>query len=404
MIRSILLLTSCCLLLSSAAAQETTTDAGSNSQQEQSGKKSIVLNGICLAEKGSPMLIFSPEYLTEAVLLNVQPHGKAVKKGESIAAVDMRPINDLIEQWEDYVESAELRVARLSFEAEQLKLSSEMKIRSAKDSLKKAEEDLEDFLGRKKERMIAVEDNKVDKVKRALYYKEVEIKQLSQMYAEDQVAAETEEIIMTRIKNDLSDAKFNLAGEEQAAFFGKTRTIPRHEKHYRKEVENARFRLENEEGTTEFDLQQKSLDLAVAKKSLEKSRKKLEGLKKDREMVSFKSPIDGILVWGGYNGEKWDSQTASAKLKAGGKLFPYDVVATILPAEARFVVEAVLPDSPVDLKVGAKTKIRITGQDEVEGTVTQVNSIPCVDGKRRVKVALEERVFSPGSGAEVVVY
>ena len=122
-------------------------------------------------------------------------------------------------------------------------------------------------------------------------------------------------------------------------------------------------------------------------------------------MAQFQSPADGILLYGGYVGDKWVANSVALKLRPGGKLEPFDKIATIVPPDSELIIQAVLPDSTPTPKVGDQVIVKITNK-QLPGTVTVADPIPDADGKRRIIItpqAPAAEIFAPGLPVQVII-
>lgn len=72
-------------------------------------------------------------------------------------------------------------------------------------------------------------------------YKQEELNQLTKMYKDDQVAEETEEIILKRLKNELGESEFAVQGAKLVAELAKLRNIHRLGEDYATAVKESRW-------------------------------------------------------------------------------------------------------------------------------------------------------------------
>lgn len=364
-----------------------------------------IAQGILLPKKDTQAISFSPKNSKEMFILDVMPQGSNIKKGDSIATSDLRALDDSISDYERSIKSRQLSVMRLKFDLEQQKATSNQQVKIAKQALLRSEEDLKDFLEKRKERMLAEEEERVAKSLRNLKYKQEELNQLIKMYKDDQVSEETEEIILTRLKNELSETQFAVEGAKLISELAKLRTINRMDEDLKSAIDSNKLKVINAEGHANFDIEEKQLALTNAEVALKRTQTRLDELKADRQMAEFKSPVNGILIYGGYVGDRWEANTIAAKLKPGGKLDPFDKVGTIVPPNTELIVQAVLPDSAPTPKEGEQVVMKVTNM-QVPGTVTKANSIPDSDGKRRIIVTPQipaDKIFAPGLPVQVTI-
>ncbi len=364
-----------------------------------------IAQGILLPKKSSKSISYAPKGGTDIFLLNIMAQGSTVKEGESIAQADFRALDTLIEDYDRAIKSKKLEVLKLRYALEQEKERSAHNLKKYQTALDRTKEDQKDFLEKRKARMIAEEEERVKKALQAMSYKQEELNQLTQMYKDDQVSEETEEIILKRLKNELSAAEFAVAGARLTAELAKLRQIHRLDEDWATAVKDKEIDLANAQQQADFELEQKKLTLTEAEVALTRLQSKLDELKNDREMASFKAPASGVLLYGGYVADKWVAIPVAEKLRPGGKLQAFDKLATIVPQDAELIVQATLPDSTATPKVGETVIIKVMNM-QVPGEITEASAIPGADGKRRVIVTPKvpsREIFAPGLPVQVTI-
>ena len=364
-----------------------------------------IAQGILLPKKEMHAISFAPKNVADIFIIDVLPQGAKVKQGQAIASSDFRSLDRLIEDMDRYVKARNLDVLKLRFELEQEKATANQKNKEATLSLQRAQEDLKDFQEKRKARMLAEEEERVNKALRQLSYKQEELNQLVKMYKEDQVAEETEEIILTRLKNELSESDFAVQGAKLTSELAKLRTINRYGEDLQKNIDQWDLEAKSVAAKYKFRVEQKQLALTDAEVALKRAQDRLNDLQKDRAMAQFQSPADGILLYGGYVGDKWVANSVALKLRPGGKLEPFDKIATIVPPDSELIIQAVLPDSTPTPKVGDQVIVKITNK-QLPGTVTVADPIPDADGKRRIIItpqAPAAEIFAPGLPVQVII-
>lgn len=361
--------------------------------------------GILLPKRDSKSISFSPRGASAIFLESIIPQGSKVKKGDSVAIADFRALDSSIADYERAINSKRLEVAKLKHALEQQKAISTLRVDKTKLALARSQEDLQDFETKRKARMLAEEEERVNKALRAMSYKEEELNQLTKMYKDDQVAEETEEIILKRLKNELSEKEFEVQGAKLTSELSKLRKIHRLSEDFSTVVKERQLDVTAVEKQADFDLEQKKIALTEAEVSLRRLQDKYNELKEDREMAAFKAPEDGVLLYGGYVGERWVAIPVAEKLKPGGQLQAFDKFATIVPPNSDLIVQATLPDSAATPKVGEMVIIKVMNM-QIPGEITEATSIPGADGKRRIIVtpkAPAEQIFAPGLPVQITI-
>lgn len=91
------------------------------------------------------------------------PQGSSVKKGESVAQADFRILDNSIEDYERAIKSKNLEVLKLRYALDQQKERSALALQKYQTALTRTEEDQKDFLEKRKARMLAEEEERVNK-------------------------------------------------------------------------------------------------------------------------------------------------------------------------------------------------------------------------------------------------
>lgn len=194
--------------------------------------------------------------------------GQLRQEGESVAQADFRILDKSIEDYERTIKSKNLEVLKLRYALDQQKERSALALQKYQTALTRTEEDQKDFLEKRKARMLAEEEERVNKALRHMSYKQEELNQLTKMYKDDQVAEETEEIILKRLKNELGESEFAVQGAKLVAELAKLRNIHRLGEDYATAVKEKQMDLEQARKQADFDLEQKKIALTEAEVSL----------------------------------------------------------------------------------------------------------------------------------------
>ena len=171
--------------------------------------------GILLPKKNTKSISFSPKGTSDIFLLGIMPQGSSVKKGESVAQADFRILDNSIEDYERAIKSKNLEVLKLRYALDQQKERSALALQKYQTALTRTEEDQKDFLEKRKARMLAEEEERVNKALRHMSYKQEELNQLTKMYKVDQVGLTEAEVSLRRLQNKYNELK---ADREMASF------------------------------------------------------------------------------------------------------------------------------------------------------------------------------------------
>ena len=135
--------------------------------------------GILLPKKNTKSISFAPKGSSDIFLIGIMPQGSSVKKGDSVAQADFRTLDKSIEDYERAIKSKNLEVLKLRYALDQQKERSAMSLQKFQTALTRTEEDQKDFLEKRKARMLAEEEERVNKALRYMSYKQEELNQLT---------------------------------------------------------------------------------------------------------------------------------------------------------------------------------------------------------------------------------
>ena len=305
-----------------------------------------------------------------------------MKKGDSLLVLDTTAIEEKLADTRRSISQENLELASAEQElailretvTEQLERLQRKADESAEElsyfveTKRKAEEESAGFSLKRKEQILAS-------------YKE-ELKQLLQMYKADDITEDTEEIILQQQKDNVEAAEFSLRME----VLNHKRTIavklPREEISLTDARDDGALALETKSKELPRSVKIKQLEVAKLKTSLQRAKRSLAEMEKDRELFEIKSPGDGIFYHGSIEDGKWKTGDILKKLVVGGKLPADQSFASFIPASSE-VVAIAFPSQAIAqrLENGAKGIARMIGRGDlaVPVTVQSVAQTPAPD-------------------------
>jgi multidrug efflux pump subunit AcrA (membrane-fusion protein) len=137
--------------------------------------------------------------------------------------------------------------------------------------------------------------------------------------------------------------------------------------------------LEKARATLPIKLSRSRIELAKTRTEHEKTEKKLSQLKADRERLTVKSPVAGVVYYGNCRRGVWANQSeTAAKLRPGGTATAAAVLMTVVDPGS-LVVCANVPEKDIaNVRDGATAVVIPTcaTTSRLEGKVTRVSPIP----------------------------
>ena len=338
----------------------------------------VNLDATVEASKAHPLSL-DPKAWAAPTVAEAVPHGKRVRKGEIILRLDAQPLREEIESLEKSLPAAKIAREQAEEALQYLEKTTPLQLEAAKRSSAFAAEALTYFEETGRNEAIKSAKNSVKRAEQSLSYAEEELNQLTKMYEADDLTEETEEIIITRAKNDVEASRNYL----HTVRLGSERTlrveIPRQHLSLKNAKVGVELALSNARRTLPQALEAKRTEVAKLRNDEGALHKKLSKLKGDLALAELRSPVDGIVGYGAAVNGKWATADAVAKkLIPGGKLAAKEVLFTVVETDGiRFC--AVLPENKLSvLRAGSA------------GVAT-----PSFDALSRIPVRLSQVEFSP---------
>jgi multidrug efflux pump subunit AcrA (membrane-fusion protein) len=364
------------------AAKPAETPSGTHTVKKAPFKIEVNLTGAFVPSKISPVVL-RPETWSAFTVIEAVPHGAKVKKGQSLVRLDMRKIEEQLQDLEYDLELGQLSIEIAESDLAVSKDTLPLDLEAAERAKKIADEDLDYFLKVSRPRSVESAKFSLKNSKHYLEYAEEELKQLLQMYEADDLTEETEEIILKRSRNDVESAKFSLKSSEIRTKQTLEQTLPRREKEMRDATARANLAWSKAKIALQAAAKKKEIEHAKLKLTSDRSLAKFEKLKKDAELMKVPAPADGYVYYGSWTRGKWSgAETVKSQLKRGGKLAPNQIFMTIVEFRP-LTVEVNIPEKDLQhVKSGVTGKAVPTAFPDLElpATVGEVSAVPVASG------------------------
>ncbi len=302
----------------------------------------VAAKGVFEAEEMTEVVL-RPEVWTSFQVLKAIEHGTPVKKGDVLLTLDPdkldRALRDL--EADRYLSDLSLKQAEEELAAAEKLLP--LDVAGAELAKKYADEDLKRYMEVDRpmieKGMQFLAKSSADLVE----YAKEELRQLEKMYKAKDLTEETEEIILRRQRNELEAAQFKLKDAEWMRDRTLNVTLPRRDQTVNETAQKQAITLEKAKATLPMSLAQKKLSLDKLRYEKGKAAEKFKQMQSDRELLTVKSPADGIVYYGKCSRGQWTTSSSMAeKLHRGGSVMPEEVIFTVVkprPLIARATIE-----------------------------------------------------------------
>ena len=365
-------------------------------------KIEATLKGVVEAEHGAELSIRPEVWASPLTILKAVEHGTAVKKGDILVEIDPEKLDLAIHDGKIDRELGEMALKQAVDELPLLEKLLPLDLAAAERANKQAEEDLKKFLEVDRPQSEKTAHFTVKNSKQYLEYAREELNQLQKMYRSKDLTEETEEMILKRQKNQIEASEFRLQSAELQRDSTLKVELPRQEERNREGVIRQAVGLERSKITLPLSLNQKRVALAKMKIEKERAAEKLARLEKDREAMTVRAPVDGLVYYGKAVGGGWGGASSYlGRLRKGGTISPSEVFMTVVEPRPVFVRAAVEEKDLHTLREDLKGKAIAAGYPDrkIPARLARVSPIPQGPGSFEAFVALD---LDKAEGAEAI--
>ncbi len=367
----------------------------------------VTLDGLFEAQR-SEEIVLNPQQWATFTVLKAVPHGAQVERGQVLVTFDPEKIDQAIADLRHELETGRLEIELAEQQLATLEKATPMDLEAAERAQRIAREDLEYYtrIGRP----LALKSEEFS-LKSARYYlenQEEELRQLEKMYEADDLTEETEEIVLKRARFAVERARFSLEQAKESYDRTMRYLIPRRDVSIEEQAGRAELAREAAQVALPVNLRKQRVALEQLKDTQRRSQEKLENLLADRELMTVRAPLDGVVYYGECQRGKFsDSDTVGANLRPGGNVAARNVILTVVRMRPMFV-RVTVPESKLHLvRPGIRGMVEPTGDPglKLRARVETVGSIPFksgnFDARVRVRLGEEAAALMPGMACRV---
>ncbi len=374
-----------CLLIPASGHAQDEPESASDSKKPEPVKVSGVLEAI-VAHQLSP----ESEQIESWTIKKILPHGAMVKKGQTVVWLDTEQPEKKLRDAEIELQLAKLALEGDEFKHKQFLETQRLDREAAIRSVKKAREDYDHFMQTDRRRLIDTADQNLKSATAALENAQEELEQLEQMYKEDDLTEQSEEIVLKRAKQAVESAEFRLEGVQIQSDLMLNRGVAEQTA----QQEDALARAELAYQQTIQDLvsarQQRDIELAKKRTAFQEQQQKLDELRSERKRSVLTSPIDGILLHGELTRGRLSDKPST--LDQDTKVTANQVIVTIVDPNKLQVRVDLAESELASVQPGASCDVTVTAVPSFvgKGSVKSVSSVPYAATKYDCVVTLKK--------------
>ncbi|MHC4663642.1 MAG: HlyD family efflux transporter periplasmic adaptor subunit [Planctomycetota bacterium] len=364
-------------------------------------RKPADLSGVLAYVTAHDVKIELEAYKGKLKITSLIEPGTKVKKGGVLAKLDAPDLEDAAKDAKTGLTALELSHKTTKAEYDRTSAKEELALKRAKHALETTQASLTKWETEERADRIRSSEMELERVRHSIEDQKDELAQLDELYKGNELARESQDIVLKRARRRLKQTEESLKLRERTYQRMLKYDMPKADKDKKYAVESAEQSLRKiQDGQKEnLTLENLKVKLDRSESSLKKARKKLVDLNKDAESLTLTAPCNGIAVVGAVAG----NTGISPKLKQGDNVGPKTVVAGVFDP-ILFKVEVQVPAKiAASIAKGAKAEVTIDALElTLPGTVTacglaaKKDKIPVV-----VEFRSEEKMLYPGLSAKV---
>lgn len=362
---------------------------------------------IALPEQGAVPIQIEPSTWDDFKILEVAVHGSKVAKGDVLVRFDPERIDQKLMDSKRALEAGVLAIAQAEVDLKHLEETTPHQLETVRRAAEVAKEEHAYFIRTRRKATEEKAAQELERKKQMLSNQQEELKQLGKMYDADDVTEETEEIILTRQKDDVSAAEFALRMETLDYKRTLEVTLPREAVSLANSERDTALNLLKAQEDLPRTIAQKRIELAGLKTRHEREKEACAKLEKDRKLFEVKAPVDGWFYHGLVEDGRWTTGDLVKALVKHGRPAPNRAFATFIPADVKLSLTAFLEEATAGaLKAELAGTATLVGREDIEIPVklAALSTTPTADGAYRADLtATWPKGITPVTGATAKV-
>lgn len=308
-------------------------------------------------------------------------HGASVTKGQNLVVFESDAIDESIQNSEIAFRLAKLALEDAEFDFDQFVETQKLDRVAAESDRKNARQAYDNFFQVDRERQVLTAEFTLKASESSLENAKEELDQLQQMYDEDDLTEESEEIVLKRAKQAVESAMFRFEAAKINSQRSIEQTIPKSEQTQERNLAKAEMDYQKSIRELKSSRQRREIEIQQKRDDLDKQAEKLDELRQERKQLVLRSPIDGIFLHGKLNRGRLADKPS--QLARGSTVTAKQVIATVVNPN-RLRIRATLDQAKLGkLSVGEECDVTCDAYPGFAacGTVKSVDAIGFANGK-----------------------
>ena len=328
-------------------------------------------------------LTANTKQLSGLTIEKILPSIELVKKGQPLIWFETKALDKKLEDAETALKLAELTAKEAEFDYEAFVKSSELDLQAATRQRDRARQDHDYY--QKVDRPGQLEQAEQSLISSRFSFESAreEYQQLLQMYKEDDLTEESEEIVLRRAKRSMESAAFSLKRAELRHKQTLETTIPRQDIDQKDAIARAMMAFAKSNQSIRNAQAKRKLEIQQSRRNFQRQKSDFETMQRERSKVVINSPINGIFVHGALENGRLPAKPV--KLKAQSAVTGSQVLGTVVGIDDLHVALDLTAEQHGKVNKGADCKIELAGQpgQPVKGRLAGLAGLPYAANKFR---------------------
>ncbi|MEN9974282.1 MAG: hypothetical protein RLZZ282_288 [Verrucomicrobiota bacterium] len=342
------------------------------------------------AEKDCVLLKLEAKTWQDFQVDELAEHGSRVAKGDTLVSFDAKDIDKKLVDLRRSLDASTLTLAQTELDFNHLQETAPYTLDTLRRNAEIAKEENAYFTKTQRQALEETAATEVEHKKQALSNQKEELRQLTKMYAADDLTEDTEEIILTRQKDAVVTAEFALRLKTLDCKRMLEVTLPREAITLAHHERDTALILRKAEQDIPRSIAQKKIEWETLKTASQRDKENLADLEADRALFTCKAPADGWFYHGPIERGRWAPAEAIKTLFKHGRPMVNRPFATFVPATTKLVWVAFLDEATArSLTLGHAGVATLAGREDLDIPVklTQLATVPGPDSAYRADLS-----------------
>ncbi len=341
----------------------------------------------------------------EVRIKSIVAPGTVVKEGDVLAELAAPDLEKNLQTATEQLEAAQWSLKSLELTVKQAEEKAPARYQAALVELQLAQQELAKFEEGGREDRIANSLMTIEQIKASIADQQEELKQLETLYKGNDLARESQDIVLNRSKRALEQTKERLRLTER----GHVRMLK-----YELPLELHRLKRTVEDRKEEVERQKTRLDAGVldgpggelhaalirARMGLREAQENVAELRRDATALKITAPHGGLAVVGGVEG----NDGASQALKVGDRVARNQAVAGVVDtAILRATMRIPVAEAAKGYKIGEQRKVRCAAVEHTANARVSSRAIAAKEGKVAVVLEIDNAAGTLMPGLSVTI-